>query len=320
MIASFRPWIAFGFAAAAASVFAQPAVDLPRLSPPASVSQTIGYTKVTVDYSRPAVRGRTIWKDLVPYGKVWRAGANEATIIEFSTDVKLNGHPLPKGKYGLFIIPDEKEWTFAFSKVYKTWGAFTYDEKDDALRVKVPTQSVEFQERLVYGFEDLTDSSATLYMAWEKKKLPIGIVVEFLETAKANIRKGLPKAKAGDPFPWLNAARFYWGYNLDRKQAMQWVDKSIAIKPIYGNLLAKAEFLAYGKDYAEAAKYAQQARQAAEQDPNPKPLLEAIDKATSAWPVTPVAPSSAPTPPAPAGAPVPPAPPAKPEPPSPNRP
>jgi hypothetical protein len=300
MIAAFRSLLALGLAAA--SAFAQPAVDLPRLSPPASVSQSIGYTNVTISYSRPAVRGRKIWKDLVPYGKVWRAGANEATVIEFSTDVKVNGRSLPKGRYGLFIIPDEKEWTFAFSKAYKAWGAFTYDEKEDALRVKVPTRSAEFRERLEYGFEDLTDSSATLFMSWEKKKLPIGIVVEFLETAKANIRKSLPKAKAGDPFPWLSAARFYWTYDIDRKQAMQWVDKSIAVKPIYGNLWTKAEWLADGKDYAEAAKYARRAREAAERDPNPKPLLEAIDKATSSWPAAstqpaaPVAPSSTPAP------------------------
>ena len=100
----------------------------------------------------------------------------------------MNGHPLPKGKYGFFIVPDEKEWTLIFSKTAKTWGAFTYDEKDDALRVKTPPRGAEFKERVEYGFEDLTDSSASLYMQWEKRKVSVGLTVEFLETAKANIK------------------------------------------------------------------------------------------------------------------------------------
>ena len=172
----------------ALAAFGQPAVDLPRASPLATVSQSLGYTTVTVTYSRPGVKDRKIWGGLVPLGKVWRAGANEATAVEFSTDVKVNGHPLPKGKYGFFIVPDEKEWTLIFSKTTKTWGAFTYDEKDDALRVKTPPRGAEFKERVEYGFEDLTASSASLYMQWEKRKVSVGLTVEFLETAKANIK------------------------------------------------------------------------------------------------------------------------------------
>lgn len=263
--------------------WAQPAINLPRASPPAAVSQAIGYTKVTVEYSRPGVKGRKIWGGLVPLGKVWRAGANEATVVEFSTDVKVNGHVLPKGRYGFFIVPDEKEWTLIFSKVSKTWGAFTYAEKDDALRVQVPPRGVEFTERVEYGFDDLTDSSATLFMKWDTRKVGVGLAVEFLETAKANIRDGLPKAKPDDAMAWLNAARFYWAYAIDRKQAMEWVDKSIRIKPMYGNLWAKAQWLADGKDYAGALKLAKPARAEAEKDPNPKPLLEGIDKATAQW-------------------------------------
>ena len=283
-LASFTALAVSGAAALIPSgALAQPAVLLPRTSPPAMISQSIGYTTVTVEYSRPGVKDRRIWGGLVPLGKVWRAGANEATVVEFSTDVKVNGHPLPKGRYGFFIVPDEKEWTLIFSKVSKTWGAFTYDEKDDALRVQVPPRGVEFTERVEYGFDDLTDSSATMFMKWETRKVGVGLVVEFMETAKANIKNGLPKAKPDDAFAWLNAARFYWIYNIDRKQAMDWVDKSIRIKPMYGNLWAKAEWLADGKDYAGALKLAKPARAEAEKDPNPKLLLEGVDKATAQW-------------------------------------
>jgi integral membrane protein len=264
-------------------ILAQPAVDLPRASPAAMVSQKIGYTRVTVEYSRPAVKDRAIWGGLVPLGKVWRAGANEATVIEFSTDVKVDGHPLPKGRYGFFIVPDEKEWALIFSKVSKTWGAFTYDEKEDALRLHVPAWGSEFKERLEYGFEDLTDSSASLCLRWEKRKVAVGITVEFMATALANIKNGLPKAKPDDAMAWLNAARFYWNYGIDRKQAMAWVDKSIKIKPGHANLWDKAQWLAEDKQYAEAVKVAAAARAEAGKDPNPKFLLESIDKAAAQW-------------------------------------
>ena len=269
--------------ALAGPIAAQPAVDLPRLSPPATVSQSLGYTRVTVEYCRPAVKGRKIWGGVVPLGKVWRAGANEATVIEFSTDARVAGHPLPKGRYGFFIVPDEKEWALIFSKVSKTWGAFSYDEKDDALRVHAPAWGAEFKERVEYGFEDLTDSSANLYMQWEKRKVSVAISVDFLPAVLANIKNGLPKAKPDDAFAWLNAAKFYRSYDIDRKQAMEWLDKSIRIKPMYGNLWAKAQWLAQDGDAGQAVKLAKAARLEAEKDPNPKPLLETVDQALAKW-------------------------------------
>jgi hypothetical protein len=271
------------FALAACMAWAQPAVDLPRASPMASVSQTFGYTTATITYSRPAVKDRVIWGGLVPYGKVWRAGANEATVLEVTTDARLNGQLLPKGKYGLFILPTEKDWTFIFSKTSKTWGAFTYDQKDDALRITVPHQAADPLERLEYNFENLSDSGATLVARWEKLKAPIDIRVEFLETGKAKIKEGLPKAKPDDQTAYMNAAKFYWTYDIDRKQAMEWIDKSIRIKPVYNNLWAKAEMLASDKKMDEAKKYAKQARDAAAKNPADAAAVTMIDKAVAAW-------------------------------------
>ncbi len=240
----------------AGAAWAQPAVDLPKASPGAAVSQTFGYTTATVTYSRPAVKGRDIWGGLVPYGQVWRAGANAATTLELTTDSRVNGQPLPKGIYGLFILPTEKDWTFIISKTSKTWGAFTYDSKDDALRVTVAPAPAEPMERLQYGFESISDSGATLTLHWDKLKASLPILVEFLETGKAKINEGLAKAKAtpNEHFEWMNAARFYWDHDIDRKKAMEWIDRSIKVKPVHNNLWLKAEWLAASGKVKEAKK------------------------------------------------------------------
>jgi hypothetical protein len=140
-------------------------------SPAATATGKIGTTDVTVNYSSPAVKGRTIWGGLEPYGKVWRAGANEATTVEFSKDVTVEGKPLPAGKYAFFLIPTEKQWTVIFNKVANQWGAFKYDEKQDALRVLVtPRKADTMNERLVYVV-----TPTSLVMRWDKLEVPVSI-------------------------------------------------------------------------------------------------------------------------------------------------
>jgi hypothetical protein len=123
-----------------------------RPSPPAKVTETItGGTTITIDYSQPTVKGRTIGKEIAPYGEVWRTGANEATTFEVSKDVKINGQALSAGKYALFTIPNEKEWVIIFNKVPNQWGAYKYDQAQDALRVKVkPGKAKSFTERMTF--------------------------------------------------------------------------------------------------------------------------------------------------------------------------
>ena len=140
-------------------------------SPAATAAGKIGGTAVTVNYSSPAVKGRAIYGGLVPYGQVWRAGANEATTVEFSKPVKVEGQALPAGKYGFFLIPTEKQWTVIFNKEPKQWGAFKYDQKLDALRVLVtPRKSAALAERLAY---EVTPQGLTL--RWEKLEVPVAI-------------------------------------------------------------------------------------------------------------------------------------------------
>ncbi len=143
-----------------------------RPSPPAQVTQKVGNATVSINYGQPSIKGRKVWGELVPYGQVWRTGANEATTFEVSQDVKIEGQTLPAGKYGFFTIPNEKEWTIIFNKVPNQWGAFKYDDKQDALRVNVkPTKSAAFNEKLVYNISP----KGTVGILWENVEVDFKI-------------------------------------------------------------------------------------------------------------------------------------------------
>jgi len=161
-----------------------------RKSLKASVTQSLGVdTDITIDYSRPGVKGRTIWGDLVPYGMnpgnkyskdkpyPWRAGANEATTIELSKDVLIEGNKIPAGKYSIHMIPSEKEWVIAFNTNSKLWGSYAYNQEEDACRIKVTPVSAPHQEWLLFGFEDLAGTSATAFLRWEKLKVAFKIAL-----------------------------------------------------------------------------------------------------------------------------------------------
>jgi hypothetical protein len=152
-------------------------LNIPRLSQRASVTQRIGLTDITINYHRPAVGGREIWGKTVPYGKVWRAGANENTTITFSDGVTVEGKPLAAGTYGLHTIPDKDQWTIIFSKNATSWGSFSYDEKEDALRVNVKPHAAEAFEALTYTFDDVKPDSAVATLRWEKLAVPFQIGV-----------------------------------------------------------------------------------------------------------------------------------------------
>jgi hypothetical protein len=152
-----------------------------RISPKATVKQTVGFTNITIEYSRPGVKGRTIWGGLVPYNAVWRAGANEATKITFATDVKINGKKLKAGSYSFFAIPTEKNWTLIFNKVADQWGAFEYNDVEDALRVEVTPEKENncWQEWLAYTITKTSDKTAVVRLEWEKLKVLFTVEVEI---------------------------------------------------------------------------------------------------------------------------------------------
>lgn len=161
------------------AMFAQNKEEKVRVSPKAEVMQVVGFTEIRIIYSRPGVKGREIWGGLVPYNQVWRAGANEATKFIFSSDVLIEGKPLKAGSYSFFAIPGKNEWTLIFNKVADQWGAFEYNEAQDALRIKVkPEKNSVFQEWLTYSFKKNSDYSAIVSLEWEKIKVSFKVEVK----------------------------------------------------------------------------------------------------------------------------------------------
>src|SRR6202035_2653880 len=164
-------------------------LNLPRQSQHAVVTQRLGITDITVNYHRPLANGRQIWGKLVPYGEVWRAGANENTTITFTDPVTIEGQSLDKGTYGLHMIPGENQWTVIFSKMANAWGSFTYKQDEDALRVTVKPQPAEFHNALTYDFDDVTPDSTVLTLRWEKVAVPFKVSAKVNDIVEASIHR-----------------------------------------------------------------------------------------------------------------------------------
>jgi Protein of unknown function (DUF2911) len=233
--------------------FAQ--MSLPNESQRQEVTQTVGDTKISIVYHRPNAKGREVWGKLVPYGEVWRTGANDNTTFEVTNDVTINGQPLPKGKYGLHTIPNKTDWIFIFSKVNNIWGSFDYDQKNDALRVKVMPTKVPMQETMSLGFGEVTVNATKVEVAWEKLKVGFGVNVgDVTGRTLTAIRSAIETRKPEDARPLNLGARFVFSNKLKANydEAMMWLDKSIAIKETFGNLSAKARLLGETGKVADA--------------------------------------------------------------------
>ena len=239
----------------AAAALAQPApLTLPQASPKSSISQMVGLTEIAITYHRPAVNKRTVWGDLVPYDEVWRAGANENTTISFSTPVTVNGKPLAAGTYGLHMIPTKGDWTIAFSTVNTAWGSFSYDEKEDALRVTATPKAAEFEERLSFRFDDPTEKSVTVAMNWEKVEVPFTVEVDTPSVVVASLRnqlRGLPRFGWQG---WNGAAAYAMRNKVNLDEALTWVDRSISMQENFTNLRTKAGILEAKGDTKTAAE------------------------------------------------------------------
>ncbi len=216
--------------------FARQPLTAPEISQAASVSQTIGLTKIKITYHRPGVKGRATWGKLVPYNEVWRAGANENTTISFSDPVKINGHNLPAGIYGLHMIPTENEWTIIFNKNYWSWGSFFYNQKDDVLRIQVKPVHDELKEWLEYSFDDPSDSTVTAALRWEKLKIPFEIPVDVNAVVLNHFKKQLENAQGINWRAFNQAAAYFLNKGVYLEQAEMWIDKSIILNRNTTNL------------------------------------------------------------------------------------
>lgn len=234
-------------------VFSQVAV--PRESQRQEIAQTVGDTRISIIYHRPSVKGRKIWDGLVPYGKVWRAGANEATLFEVSKDVTINGKPLPAGKYSFHIIPTSADWTLVFSKDAGQWGSFQYNEKDDALRVTSKTQKSNFHESLTYAFNNPKPNEVDVILSWENISVPFKVDIGGIHgRVLGQFREALAAKKPEEVGPLNQAANYVVTFKLKDHypEAMSWLDASIGIKENYSNLAVKARLLNEQGKKAEA--------------------------------------------------------------------
>jgi len=249
----------------------QPPLQIKPLRPSqkASVMQTVGVTDITITYSRPPVKGRTIFADapasmtarakgeatldnqnerqkgepIVPYGHVWRAGANEATMFVVTDDVLINGQPLKAGTYSMHAIPGKDEWTIIFNNDAGQWGSFTYDDKKDALHVKTKPQTVsDNQEWLTYFFDPVTDNSATANLRWEKLRVPFTVEVKDVKAIWRTRADALIAANPDNELLPLQVGNTYAG-DKNWDEALKFVDQSIKVKETFRNLSARANIL-----------------------------------------------------------------------------
>ncbi len=267
--------LALGLATAASAQ----QLNMPRPSPNATVTQTVGITEISLRYSRPGVKDRTIWGELVPYGEVWRTGANENTTIRFSTPVKVGGKELPAGLYGLQTIPTQNEWTVIFSKDADEWGAFNYKPENDALRIQAKPEAADFQERMGFEFADLTDNSTKVVLRWEKIAVPFTVEVDTPKVVMDQIKSAV---RWQTPYQAAN-----WCIQSDSclDDASRWLDASIALEPTFQNQRAKAQVLAKKNDYKGAVAWGEKALAAAKaaQQAPPAQQVADLEKMVGDW-------------------------------------
>jgi hypothetical protein len=239
----------------------------------ASVSERIGLTDVTINYGRPAVHGREgkIWGGVVYEGfqnqgfgngkdAPWRAGANENTVIEFSTDVTVDGHPLKAGKYGFFVAYGPSSSTLIFSANTTSWGSFFYEDKEDVLRVPVkPVASADSRERLTYEFSNQTDSSATISLLWEKLVIPFTVSTQLYQLQLASYERELRGEKGFDPHALIEMADFLQQHNTRLDEALAYADRAAQSMPTFSVLMTKSQVLRKMNKVPQADSTAQQA-------------------------------------------------------------
>ncbi len=234
-------------------------VKLPWESQAASVSQTIGMTDLSLSYHRPAVKGRKVWGGLVPYDSVWRAGANQNTVFASTSAFSAGGHPLAGGRYGIHMIPSATTWTVIFSREAAAWGAFSYRQSEDALRLTVTPTPGDFTEHLQYTFDDPTDTTVTLTLHWEKLAVSVPIEVPVNAVVMDTLRQQYRDLPRFFPQAWIEGARWALQHGTQLEVAEAWADSALQIQPSFAALRLKAAIQERRGNVAGAATLRDQA-------------------------------------------------------------
>ena len=235
-------------------------IRTPRPSPTATLTQEVGLSTITINYSRPGVKGRVIFGGLLPFGTLWRTGANSATSIEFSDDISVEGHPVKAGKYALFTIPGKDEWTVILNSNYNQNGSSQYKESEDVLRFNVkPVHLNDKVETFRIDINNITNSTATIDLEWENTLVSFKVNVNTDEKVMAAIKRAMdPSSDAGK---YNTAANYYYSNGKDLNQALAWINKSIELAPdSFYSYYQKANILAKMGNYKDAVATAQKSK------------------------------------------------------------
>jgi len=216
---------------------------LPQASQHARVLQQVGISTVAIDYHRPAVNGREVWGALVPWDQVWRAGANDNTTITFSDPATVEGQPIAAGTYGLHMVPGREKWVIAFSANSTSWGSFSYDQAEDALRVEVKPTAAEFEERLEYTFDQVDNRQAEVALRWEKLRVPFTVVFDTPALVVAKIERDLRHLPKFSWQGWNSAAAWTVQSQYALEKGLAWADQSISMNENGTNLTTRMSIL-----------------------------------------------------------------------------
>lgn len=219
------------------------AQELPKPSPMGTVTQLVGLNNIKIEYSRPSVKGREIFGDVVPYEKVWRLGANAPTKLTTDKPITFGKETIKPGTYAIFAIPYKDMWEVVINTDIEQWGAGNYDEKKNVVSMKVKTEKSDFTETLSISIQNITSTEGSIVIAWDKTKVEVPFSVNTREEAEHNIAEAIEAGKDLEKV-YANAASYYWSAEKDYKTALSYVEKSIAVKPYYSNLFLKARILA----------------------------------------------------------------------------
>ncbi len=259
-------------------------LELPRPSPKGSVMQRIGLTDVTINYSRPSVKGRKIWGELVPMDKVWRVGANEATSIAFTDDVTIDGKKLKAGTYSLHAIPGKETWTLIFNSVADQWGSYSYDAAKDVLRISIkPVTMNTTVESMLFVFPEVSESAATAALVWQNVSVPFKIEADVKTKAMSNIKAAIAAAKADDWRTSFQGAQYAFNTKSNWPEAKDWIAKSVATKATLANLTLHARMLAAEGKKADAIAAAEKAVMAGKEQKADASAIAATEKLVAEW-------------------------------------
>lgn len=260
-------------------------VKLPQASPESFIKQTIGLTDITVQYHAPGVKGRKVFGGLVPYGKLWRAGANEATLITFTDELFLNHERVPAGTYSFFILPEsDSVWNVVLNRDTTLWGLEGYDELKDVAYLRVVPKKVGFHETMQFSFSDIGTNTGNLNLTWENSQITLRVETEIEKKALANIEEALKKAAPDDWYIWAQCADYMVARKELHQRALEIINKSIAIKETFFNNWVKAKLYALNREYEMAADLSEKAIQLGKQEPESyQTYARDIENAYNAW-------------------------------------